>query len=84
MTLRSDNARSVNLDELVASIMTRSDPLRLVAVDGPGGAGKSTFAKELSEAAGAAPVVHTDDFAAADNPIDWWPRLLEQVIEPLA
>ena len=43
MTLRSDNARSVNLDELVASIMARSRPLRLVAVDGPGGAGKSTF-----------------------------------------
>ncbi len=82
MILRSDNARSVNLDELVASIMARPGPLRLVAVDGPGGAGKSTFARELSEAAGGAPVIHTDDFAAADNPIDWWPRLLEQVIEP--
>jgi uridine kinase len=72
------------LDELVAAILAKPGPLRLVAVDGPGGAGKSTFASELSEAAGAAPVVHTDDFAAADNPIDWWPRLLEQVIEPLA
>ena len=72
------------LDGLVAAILAKPGPLRLVAVDGPGGAGKSTFARELSEAAGAAPVVHTDDFAAADNPIDWWPRLLEQVIEPLA
>ena len=64
--------------------MAGPGPLRLVAVDGPGGAGKSTFAHELSEAAGGAPVIHTDDFAAADNPIDWWPRLLEQVIEPFA
>ena len=72
------------LDELVAAILARPGPLRLVAVDGPGGAGKSTFARELSEAAGDAPVVHTDDFAAADNPINWWPRPLEQVIEPFA
>ena len=60
------------------------DPFRLIAVDGPGGAGKSTFARELSAAAGGAPVIHTDDFAAADNTIDWWPRLLEQVIDPFA
>jgi uridine kinase len=73
----------VNLAELVASIMERAGPTRLVAIDGPGGAGKSTLAQQLSEAAGGAPVVHTDDFAAADNPIDWWPRLLRQVIEPL-
>jgi len=64
--------------------MTKPGPIRLVAIDGPGGAGKSTLARELSEAAGGAPIVHTDDFATADNPIDWWPRLLSQVIEPLA
>ena len=73
----------MSFDEIVEAIMTKPGPMRLVAVDGPGGAGKSTFARELSEAAGGAPVVHTDDFAAADCPIDWWPRLLEQVIEPL-
>jgi hypothetical protein len=72
----------VFLDELVASIMARPGPLRLVAVDGPGGAGKSTFARELSEAAGETPVIPRDDFAAADNPIGWWPRLLDQVIGP--
>ncbi len=26
----------------------------------------------------------TDDFASWDHPIDWWPRLFEQVIRPLA
>ncbi len=56
---------------------------RLVAIDGPGGAGKSTLAAKLSFALDGAPVVHTDDFASADIPIDWWPRLLEQVIAPL-
>jgi uridine kinase len=68
---------------LVARIMERPGPTRLVAIDGPGGAGKSTFAAALAAAAGA-PLVHTDDFASADNPIDWWPRLLAQVIEPLS
>ena len=57
---------------------------KIVAVDGAGGAGKSTLAELLSEALGAAPVVHTDDFASWDNPLDWWPRLLKEVLEPLA
>ena len=73
----------MDVDEIVAAIMARPGPLRLVAIDGPGGAGKSTLAGRLAHAAHDAPVIHTDDFASADNPIDWWPRLLEQVIEPL-
>src|SRR3978361_1260120 len=31
-----------------------------------------------------ATVVHTDDFAAWDNPLEWWPRFLEQVLLPLS
>jgi uridine kinase len=73
----------VSLATLVALIMDRPGPVRLVAIDGPGGSGKSTFAARLSSATGDAPVIHTDDFASADNPINWWPRLLEQVIGPL-
>lgn len=76
-------AATDDLEAVVARIVERAGPVRLVAVDGPGGAGKSTFAARLSTAAGGAPVVHTDDFASSDNPINWWPRLLEQVIEPL-
>jgi uridine kinase len=56
----------------------------VTAVDGPGGAGKSTFAARLSAALGGVPIVHTDDFASWDDPLDWWPRLIEQVLEPLA
>ena len=73
----------VALVEIVNEIRARPGPVRLIAVDGPGGSGKSTFAALLSAAADGAPIVHTDDFASADNPIDWWPRLLKQVIEPL-
>jgi uridine kinase len=56
---------------------------RLVAVDGPGGAGKSFFAQRLSEALSSAPVVQTDDFATGEPAIEWWPRLEREVIQPL-
>ncbi|MEU6660068.1 hypothetical protein [Streptomyces sp. NPDC046821] len=61
----------------------RCGPVRLVAVDGPGGAGKSTFAEHLARALGSAQIVHTDDFASWDNQVGWWPRLEEQVLGPL-
>lgn len=74
----------MRLTSLAELIRERPGPVRLVAVDGPGGAGKSTFAEHLSAALGGAPIVHTDDVAGWDEPIEWWPRLLAQVIEPLA
>jgi len=57
---------------------------RVIAVDGPGGSGKSTLAEHLSAALGGVPIVHTDDFASWDTPLEWWPRLLAQVLEPLS
>ncbi|MDX6475723.1 MAG: hypothetical protein QOH95_1234 [Gaiellaceae bacterium] len=57
---------------------------RIIAIDGPGGAGKSTFAKQLAAALDSCQVVHTDDFASWDNPVDWWPRLIDEVLEPLS
>lgn len=57
---------------------------RIAAIDGLGGSGKSSFALHLSRALGGVQIVHTDDFASWDNPIDWWPRLLEQVLVPLS
>ena len=56
---------------------------RIVAVDGPGGAGKSSLARRLAQELDAQ-VIHTDDFASWENPIDWWPDLLELALEPLA
>ena len=57
---------------------------RIVAVDGLGGSGKSSFARHLAGAFGGVPIVQTDDFASWDNPIDWWPELLERVLVPLS
>ncbi len=57
---------------------------RLVAVDGPGGAGKSVFAVRLAAALDQAPIVHTDDFATGEPGDEWWPRLESQVIKPLS
>src|SRR5215212_9991964 len=72
--------------QLLARIRGASAPAgmstRIVAVDGPGGAGKSTLAAALAAELDA-PVVHTDDFASWDNPLDWWPRAIHQVLEPL-
>ena len=73
------------MHDLVEAI--RSTPAnlatRMVAVDGLGGAGKTTLAERLAAELDA-PTVHTDDFAGWDNPVDWWPAVLEQVLEPLA
>jgi len=57
---------------------------KIVAIDGGGGAGKSTLAQHLSAWLGGAPVISTDDFASWGVPLEWWPRLLEQVLKPLA
>jgi uridine kinase len=62
----------------------RLGPVRLVAIDGPSGAGKTRFAARLAEAAGGAPVVHTDDLLDGwDDQFTFWARLEEQVLEPL-
>lgn len=71
-------------DLLVERILaTDEGPVRLVGVDGCGGAGKTTFAARLARAAGGAPVVHTDDFASHDDALGWWPRFRADVVEPL-
>src|SRR6202049_1505357 len=57
---------------------------RIVAIDGRGGAGKAPRARRLGAALDGAPIVPTDDFASWDDQFGWWPRLLEQVITPLA
>ncbi|MFE6776731.1 uridine kinase [Streptomyces sp. NPDC057702] len=58
-------------------------PVRLVAVDGHAGSGKTTFAARLATALGGAPVLHTDDLASHAALFDWSARLTEQVLRPL-
>jgi len=72
------------IDEIRARPAPRGMATKIVAVDGPGGAGKSTLAERLAAELGGAPIIHTDDFASWDNPVDWWPDLIEQALQPLA
>lgn len=60
-------------------------PVRIVAVDGPSAAGKSTLADRLSDALDGAPVVRSDDFPVPwdGDPLAWWPPLTAQVLDPL-
>jgi len=66
----------------------RLGSVRLLAVDGPSGAGKTRLAAEIGDVLRARGVetaqVSTDDFATWDEPVSWWPRLAAGVLEPLA
>lgn len=58
-------------------------PVFVVAIDGHGGSGKSTLARDLAERL-RAEIIHTDDFASWDNPVNWWPLVIGHVFEPIA
>ncbi|MFF4530651.1 uridine kinase [Streptomyces sp. NPDC001407] len=58
--------------------------VRLVAVDGHAGSGKTTFAARLAAALGGAPVLHLDDLATHDELFAWTGRLRSWVLDPLA
>ena len=86
--MREDQVSASFLSVVVEGVKAKEPPpgisTSIIAIDGPGGAGKSTLAKLLSGRLGGAPVLHTDDFASWDNPLNWWPRLVADVLEPLA
>ncbi|MEV0389382.1 hypothetical protein [Nonomuraea sp. NPDC050643] len=56
---------------------------RIVAIDGPGGAGKTTIAATLAGGMPYAAVVHTDDVAWHHSFFGWTDVLVEGVLEPL-
>ena len=61
----------------------RLGPVRLVAVDGGAGSGKTSFAGRLASALGA-PVLHTDDLLDGWGDLEnSWRRLEAQVLNPL-
>jgi uridine kinase len=68
--------------DIVAKNPPANFPIKLVAIDGHGGSGKSTVANRLAEEL-SAEIIHTDDFASWDNPQNWWPRLVEEVLESI-
>lgn len=78
----SSTSALARLAQVILSAPQRGS-LRLVAVDGRAGSGKSTFARCLSEALGGASILALDDFLAWDDLMDFWPRLEAQALSPL-
>ena len=72
----------VGLAERISSVKPFGNS-RWLAVDGPAGAGKSSFAQKISEALGRAAIIPMDDFLAWDDLTDFWTRLEKEVIAPL-
>lgn len=86
--MTEDAPYTPSLAEIAREIWARPPRLggtRLVAVDGPSGAGKTVFAGRLAEVLGpGTPVVHTDDLLDGwDDQVTFWPRLEEWVLAPL-
>ena len=71
------------LGAYVTRLKPRLGDVRLVAVDGPSGAGKTRFALRLAKQIDA-PVVHTDDFLDGwEDQFTFWERLEDRVLGPL-
>lgn len=77
----------VRLTEVVRRLREEAPGLTgrplVVAVDGRGGAGKSTLAERLRRTVLGSEVVHTDDVAWNHAYFDWGGLLVEHVLRPL-
>jgi uridine kinase len=84
LTTRDPSAAVAEAVRLVHDRPPACGPVRVVAVDGPSAAGKSTFAAALGAALGTV-VVHMDDlFPGWDGLAAGVPLVTTQVLEPLA
>ncbi|MDX8140753.1 hypothetical protein SK854_01425 [Lentzea sp. BCCO 10_0061] len=77
--------RVVRLADVVRRLREEAPTGRplLVAVDGRGGAGKSTLVERLRRIVARSEVVHTDDIAWNHAYFDWGDLLVENVLAPL-
>jgi len=71
------------VEQLYVAARTPAGRPRIVAVDGCGGAGKSTLVQRLRAHVPRSAVVHTDDVAWHHSFFDWAGVLAEHVLEPL-
>ena len=78
---------AVALEEFVACVRREAGAQHerpaVVALDGRGGAGKSTLAQRLHAALPASTVVHTDDIAWHHSFFDWHAMLADDVLTPI-
>ena len=75
--------RYADLVSEIGHMPAKFGPTKLIAVDGPSGAGKTTFALRLAKLLDA-PVVHTDDLLDGwDDQFTFWERLESRVLHPL-
>jgi uridine kinase len=99
MNFKSIRGTFKSFEQLLITIenLQRKQSTLLIGVDGCGGSGKSTFAKEIAELSNEITIIHVDDFylpsnsrtndTPAEKPIGAdldWKRLRKQVLEPLA
>jgi uridine kinase len=81
------DANAVAVANAVLGVPPRLGEVRLLAIDGPSGAGKSILAAfvvaDLRARGIPTFLISTDDFATWDDPVSWWPRLVDGVLEPL-
>ena len=79
--------REEPVGELVRLLVEAAGPVRgrprIVAVDGRGGGGKTTLARQLHAAVPRSAVVHTDDVAWHHSFFGWGELLARGVLEPL-
>ena len=72
----------------VLAAPARLGGVRVLAIDGPSGAGKTTFARavvaEFGRRGRRVTLIGTDEFATWDEPVAWWPRLRDGVLRELA
>jgi len=73
--------------DAVLAAPPRLGDVRALAVDGPSGSGKSSFATRLAaELTGRGVrvcVLATDDIATWADPAGWWPRMVTGVLDPV-
>jgi uridine kinase len=76
--------RYADLVKWINSRPPRLGDVRLVAIDGPSGAGKTSLAGRLAAELGDAPVIHTDDLLNGwDDQFTSWPRIERLALAPL-
>lgn len=72
----------VSFQALADEILAADSP-RLVAVDGRGGSGKTSFTTRLRRLLPAVVVIEIDDFLSWSDLDDWWPRVEKEAIDPV-